>query len=166
MPGLIAFPLWRGPPLPSPRRRTALAVGWRIGQGGLVLPKKFGLAVPDRTKQLVQLCSFGSLKRATAEERRASRRARSNLASASPDRPSVYSLASSPAGPFARPRAFPEIIDLGVGGRPTMNEADYGATLTRQRTTSSSPPHQANLSLARYYYILYNTIYYAILYYT
>ena len=65
---------------------------------------------------------------------------------------------------LARPRAFPEIIDLGVGGgRPTnerTNEADYGATLTRQRTTSSSS-HQASLSLAlaRRYILLHSTTY-------
>ena len=131
----------------------------RAGRAGLA--QEVWLGRPGSDKAARSTLQLWELK-----ERRASRRARSNLASASPDRPSVYSLASSPAGPFARPRAFPEIIDLGVGGRPTMNEADYGATLTRQRTTSSSPPHQANLSLARYYYILYNTIYYAILYYT
>ena len=90
---------------PPPRRRTALAVSWRIGQGGLVLPKKFGLAVPDRTKQLVQLCSFGSLKRATAEERRASRRERSNLAYAvgfCQSRPTVRPFTHLQARPLAR----------------------------------------------------------------
>ena len=67
---------------------------------------------------------------------------------------------------LARLRAFPEIIDLGVGGgRPTnerTNEADYGATLTRQRTTSSSSSsHQASLSLAlaRRYILLHSTTY-------
>jgi len=36
--------------------------GWRIGQGGLVLPKKFGLAVPDRTKQARSTLQLWELK--------------------------------------------------------------------------------------------------------
>ena len=185
LPGLIAFPLWRGPPAPPPpplqsppppsfcRRLTAgrLAGDGLIGRRGLVLPKKFGLAVPDRTKPARSTLQLWELKESGAAECGASAREQkeeekedgcSGLHGRDPS--TVHSSVVCGRS-LARPRAFPEIIDLGVGGgRPTnerTNEADYGATLTRQRTTSSSSSHQASLSLAlaRRYILLHSTTY-------
>lgn len=72
------------PPPPPPsfcRRLTAgrLAGDGLIGRRGLVLPKKFGLAVPDRTKQARSTLQLWELKESggvQSERARASRRRR------------------------------------------------------------------------------------------
>jgi len=129
----LAWPTPAPPPPQSPpppsfcRRLTAgrLAGDGLIGRRGLVLPKKFGLAVPDRTKQARSTLQLWELKESGGVR---SERARVEgggeggrvlwLTRQGPVHRSFLRRSRA----LARPRAFPEIIDLGVGGGRPTNE--------------------------------------------